>query len=70
MPLKDLIEIRANLRRIENYKYKGQNIRVIMNWIREGDRGSKYFFTIIKYKQKHIRVEEIGVDSNSSNTQR
>ena len=43
--LKDqLVCIMRNIRRLQEFKIKGQKIRAIMNWVSEGDKGTKYFF--------------------------
>ena len=38
-----------------------------MNWLREGDKGSKYFFNIIRPRQKREVIDGILIDGAISN---
>ena len=45
-----LCNTKNKLRVLQQYKIQGQKIRAKENWMKDGDRGSKYFFNIIRAK--------------------
>ena len=61
-----LVKIKHNLNIIQRYKIQGQKIKARMNWINEGDKGSGYFFNIIKAKHRRELIDEIQVDGRNS----
>ena len=61
-----LVKIKHNLNIIQRYKIQGQKMRARMNWINEGDKGSGYFFNIIKAKHRRKLIDEIQVDGRNS----
>lgn len=65
--LKDVIFIKHQLGFLHRYKIQGKRIRAKMNWLRDGDVGSKYFFLIIRAKQKAEKIEDIQVDGGKTN---
>ena len=46
---------------------QGQRIRARMNWLKDGDAGSKYFFNIIRAKHKAEKIENIQVEGSKTN---
>ena len=62
-----MASIKHQLSCIQRYKIQGQRIRARMNWIDEGDKGSGYFFNIIKAKHKRERISDILVRDRISN---
>ena len=62
----DLIKTKHSLRKIQNYKIQDQKERSKLNQNLEGDRGSKYFFNIIKAKNKREFIEHIHFNGGKS----
>ena len=56
---KDLVCTVEKLRNIQNAKFQGQKIRAKANWLKDGDRGFKYFFTIIINKEERENIDGI-----------
>ena len=62
-----MVSIKHQLSCIQRYKIQGQRIRTRMNWIDEGDKGSGYFFNIIRAKYKIELISDILVGDRISN---
>ena len=64
-----LCDTKNKLRVLQKYKNQGQKIRAKENWMKDGDRGSKYFFNIIRAKQCREVITTIQTDKgiNSCN---
>ena len=65
-----LVKIKHNLNIIQRYKTQGQKIRARMNWIDEGDKGSGYFFNIIKGKHRRELIDEMQVEDRIVRSQK
>ena len=65
--LNNLISIKHKLGFLHRYKIQGQRIRARMNWLRDGDIGSKYFFNIIRAKHKAKKIENIQIEGGKTN---
>ena len=52
---------------LHRYKIQGQRIRARMNWLKDGDARSKYFFIIIRAKHKTEKIENIQVEGSKTN---
>lgn len=53
------------LRKIQNVKIQGLNTRAKLNWIEQGDKGSKMFFQMLKTKDVKGNIESICDDGMS-----
>lgn len=56
---KNLVFIKHQLGFLHRYKIQGQRIQARMNWLRDGDIGSKYFFNIICVTSQFLTYFEI-----------
>ena len=65
--LNNFISIKHKLGFLHRYKIQGQRIRARMNWLRDGDIGSKYFFNIIRAKHKVENIENIQIEGGKTN---
>ena len=61
-----LCDTKNKLRVLQQYKIQGQKIRAKENWMKDGDRGSKYFFNIIRAKQCREAITGIQTDKGIS----
>lgn len=59
--------VKCQLRNIQQYKIKGQKTRARMNWMKGGDKGTKYFFNIIRAKHKRELIKGIQISGELSN---
>lgn len=56
---KHIAVIEAQLRKLDHYRGQGAKIRAKIQWIKEGNKGSKYFFNYLNYKHKNEKIEAI-----------
>lgn len=61
-----LIRTKNDVRKIQRYKIQSQKLRDGMNWINEGDKGTRYFLNLIRAKKSRERIEEIKDDNSCS----
>ena len=47
------------LRKMDNYKGQGAKIRSWLHWIKEGNKGTRYFFNYLNYKHKKEKIGAI-----------
>ena len=62
-----LMSTKNQLRFLQRYKIQGQRIRAKMNWLKEGDIGSRYFFNIICSKLKKEMIEDVQIEGGKTN---
>ena len=62
-----MASIKHQLSCIQRYTIQGQRIRARMNWINEGDKGTRCFFNIIRAKHKRELISDIVVRDRISN---
>ena len=63
----NLVSIKHKVGFLHRYKIQGQRIRARMNWLRDGDIGSKHFFNIIRAKHKVEKIEDIQIEGGKTN---
>ncbi|GLJ42673.1 hypothetical protein SUGI_0884660 [Cryptomeria japonica] len=63
----ELSLVKNLLRKLQHFKIKGQKVRARMNWIKGGDKGTNYFFNLIKAKNKREFIEDIQVKNLITN---
>ena len=65
--LNELTFIKHQLGSLHRCKIQGKRIRARMNWLKDGDAGSKYFFNIIWAKHKVEKIENTQVEGSKTN---
>ena len=59
-----LAESRDALKRIQHIKIQGAKTRAIINWIEHGDKGSKYFFWMLRNKEARDKIGTLREEDN------
>lgn len=54
-----LMSIKDHLRKFQNQKIKGLKTRAKLNWLDSGDKGSKFFFHMLKVKEAKVNINAI-----------
>ena len=65
--VKRVSDIRDSLRRHQHVKTIGAAIRGRQQWLKFGDKGSKFFFNYLKLKQSKEKIDRIVIDNQELN---
>ena len=67
--LHSLMNARDSLRNFQDYKVQGAKVRAKINLLENGDRGSKFFFQLLKYKEAREKIDMIMERNSTISTQ-
>ena len=58
-----LVLARDFLGKLQNNKIQGAKMRARINWLEHGDKGSRYFFQLLKFKEARDKIELVTEES-------
>lgn len=65
----ELVSIKNSLRRLQSHKIQGLKVRAKINWLNNGDKGSKKNFRFLKEKGVREKIDQINHNGTILNNQ-
>lgn len=55
-----MYQAKDQLRKLQQTKIAGAKVRARINWLQQGDRGSKFFYNMLRQKEYREKIDTVG----------